>query len=72
MIAYDENGEEIKDVVAEKVEYEFILHPRTEEIKKALNDAGTDDIHILCEKCYETMKSYFEFYSMCIKKKKKK
>jgi hypothetical protein len=68
IVAYDENNQPIDGVAPEKIEYEFILHPRTTKIETLLKSIRKDDIHELSERCFETLNSYFEFYHSCIAK----
>lgn len=69
---FDENKVPIEDVKPDIIDYEFILAPRTDEIKKALELAGSDDVHVLSQKCYETLEKYYQFYRGRIRELMKK
>lgn len=42
--------------------YKFQLEGLTSEIEKAIESAGTDDIHKLAAQCYKTLSEYYQFY----------
>ncbi len=63
LLMYDENMNQIEDEGPEFSEYEYVLHSRTDEIEKAIQNAGQEDIYILCNECYAVMKKYYDFYT---------
>lgn len=69
---FDKNKAPIDNIKPDKIDYEFILAPKTDEIKKALELACSDDIHILSEKCFETLEKYYMFYKDRIRELTKK
>lgn len=68
VIMYDENMNPLEDEEPEFVEYEYILHPRTEEILRAIEKIGQDNIHILCKEAFSIIEKYNEFYRKQLKK----
>lgn len=72
IVAYDENHQPIEGVEPEKIEYQFILHPRTKKIENLLKTIGTDDIHELSERCFESLKIYYEYYNDCVSNNRRK
>jgi hypothetical protein len=67
LLIYDEDMNPIDDAKPEFIEYEFILYPRTEEISGVIEKAGTDDIHLLSERCYAVLEKYYDFFQIEIK-----
>ncbi len=51
-----------KTIEPVKREYEFVLFPRTEEMCQAIEQAGSNNIHFLSERCFETLSEYVEYY----------
>ena len=64
---FDKNIVPIANIKPDIIDYEFILSPRTNEIKKALEHASSDDVHILSEKCFRTLEKYYMFYQDRVK-----
>lgn len=48
-------------------DYTFIFYPRTDEIKKAIEDTGLNDVHQLAQGCLKILIKYFAFYERSLK-----
>lgn len=45
-----------------KIEYEFLLHPRTDEKKELLKRANTNNVHVLSAECFAVLQNYYDYY----------
>jgi hypothetical protein len=48
-------------------DFVFIFYPGTDEIKKAIEDTGLNDIHKLAQGCLKILTEYFVFYQRSLK-----
>ena len=55
-------GQEHVPVEWAEKEHEFILVGRTREVRKALKEAGKDNVHELVADCLSALRCYYEFY----------
>lgn len=60
-----------KTIEPAKREYEFVLFPRTEEMRQSIEQTGSNNIHLLSEKCFETLLEYVEYYKSELPDKKR-
>jgi hypothetical protein len=44
----------------------FIIRGRTKEVRKALVEAGTEDVLALTESCMTSLREYFAYYQQCL------
>jgi hypothetical protein len=67
---FDEDMKEIENEEPESIEYEYEIHPKTEEIKNQLEEIGINDLYELTNECFKTIQEYYDFYNELLTKNK--
>jgi hypothetical protein len=56
------NIDQAHKLIPRRTEYQFYLCPLSEEVDADLLELGDRNIHRLCEKYFDTLKSYYRYY----------
>lgn len=52
-----------KSIEPNRRNYVFRLNARNQEIEEAISQVGTTDVHLLVEKCFAALMTYYDFYN---------
>jgi len=67
LLGYDEDKKPIGELIPEKVEYRYVVSPKTDKVDKMLKELEDEDVISLCTKCFEILEKYLEYYKAKIK-----
>ncbi len=60
------SGQATEPVAPVRIEYQYLVQPRTEAISKRLQAIGTTDMHVLSKTCLATLSDYYEYFRLQI------
>lgn len=58
------SGQATEPVAPVRVEYLYLVQPRTAAIRKRLHAIGATDVHVLSKACLTTLSEYYEYFRL--------